>query len=355
MKYLLIDGNNLGIRCAFANNGLTNSLQIPTGAHFGFSQSILGLIRKFPNYQVLVAWDKRSKRRTLEAAEGVQKGIRPSGYKENRDRGDDLPAPIAQFYEQMPFLRKGLGAMGIPQIQINDFEADDVIASYVYKLKENNEVVAVTSDQDYMQLLDDNVRIWDGMKLVFKTKKEWIADTNLEPSKAIDIGAFSGDDSDNIFGAPGWGDGTSTKEIVKHGSMDGIFKVYHGKYDKLRDQYPDLDNENDFKVIKDVKNDPKNSNSKNMFPQIYFEMPFTGVCKAFYEGKIKIPKKELTVLMFEDRIRLAYSLKKMDCDIPNLPEIINPHIDFKKIKEYIEFYEMYSLADEMEIVFSNII
>lgn len=358
MKYLLIDGNNLAVRSAFANDQLQNTEGTPTGVHFGVFQSLIVLKKRFPGYQFLIVWDGKSARRTKEALEGVAKGLVPSGYKENRSRGDELPQPLKNFYQQSPYLQKGIGKTGIPQIRIQEFEADDIIASYAKILGKDNEVKVVTSDRDYWQMLDDNVSLWDGMKEINTTKKTWLAEYGLEPSQAIDMGALTGDTSDNIFGIPGWGEKTAIKELKIHGSWENILKSYHEKYDGLRNQYPDLhtieggNGDKLFKELKEAKSNPEKENSRPKFPEIYPGIPFSGVAFAFHEGKVKIPKSELMALMFEERIRLAYSLKRMDSEIDGLPDIESGEYNEDQLIEYLEYYDIYTLHDDIKI-FSN--
>lgn len=349
MKYLLIDGNNLAVRCAFANENLTNRYGIPTGVHFGVFQSIISLKKRFPEHQFLIVWDGKSARRVAEAKEGVTNGIVPSGYKENRDNGDERPQPLLDFYGQSAYLQRGIGQAGIPQIRLKEFEADDIIASYAKLLREHNEVVAVTSDKDYWQMLDDNVMLWDGMKESFTTKASWMKDFGIDPIKSIDLGALEGDTSDNIFGIPGWGMKTAIKEVKKHGSWKEVLKSYHDNHDSLRVTYPDIDDKTVFNELTKVKSDPKKATSRNKFPEISFEMPFTGVCKAFHEGAVKIPKSELMALMFEKRVELAYSLKKMDDEIEGLPIIEEEECNRDRLTEYLEYYDIHSLYDDIDV------
>lgn len=353
MKYLLIDGNNLAVRCAFANEELMSNEGIATGVHYGFLQSLISLKKQFVDYQCLIVWDGESARRVLEAQKGVEGGIVPSGYKENRDRGVDAPKPLQDFYAQSDLLKKGIGQTGIPQIRLPDFEADDVIASYANLLKKSdNEIVAVTSDNDYWQILDEKVSLWDGMKNKKTTKDSWESEYGVTIDKVVDIGALMGDSSDNIFGIPGWGQKTAIKAVVAHGGWKQIIETYHKKHDPLRKEYPDITDEKCFNELASAVSNPKNPNSRKKFPEIKFGMPFTGVCQALNDRKIKIVKSELMALVFEERIGLAYSLKKMDDDIAPLPDIVPGEINLDRLKEYMEYFDIYSLMDDIE-VFEN--
>ena len=344
MKYLLIDGNNLGIRSAFANSELKNKDDIPTGAHYGVFNSLISLKEKFPDYQILFAWDGKSKRRITEASAGVNAGIIKSGYKENRKK-DDQPKPLIDFYTQLPYLKKGIDQTGIPQIQYPEYETDDVIASYCKLLRSDNEVVCVTSDFDYLQLLDDNVSIYDGMKQLLTTKKNWEEENGITPDQYIDVGALEGDSGDNIFGVYGVGEKTAMELIKEHKTYKNMYDNLHKLYEPLRQQYLDLKQE-DFIRLQNIKT----KSDKPKYPEIDVNMPYTGVTLAVEDKKIKdIKKSILMVLMFEKRVDLAYSLKKMDCDIPDLPPIINKPVNKDRLKEYFSYFDMESLVARLDL------
>lgn len=346
MKYLIIDGNNLAIRHAFANKDLESHLGIPTACHFGVFNSLIGLKNRFGDYQFLIVWDGKSKRRMQESEDAVKRGLIPSAYKANRD----YPQPILDFHKQSPYLKRGIGQTGIPQIRLADYEADDVIASYCKLLRDDHEVVVVTSDHDYYQALHENVSLWDGMKMEGTTLAQWKERTGLEPHQHIDCGALSGDTSDNIFGIPGWGEKTATKSIVQSGTWQEVIKRLSAIYCDARDDYPDVYGD-DFKELEAVKT-PK-GNQK--YPDIKGGMPFSGVALAFEKGQWKPKSKSglkanLMALMFQERIELAYSLKSMDDDIDGLPEIVGTEPNRERILEYFDFYAIESLKDEVGIL-----
>jgi 5'-3' exonuclease len=222
--------------------------------------------------------------------------------------------------------------------------------------------VVVTSDHDYYQILSNNVSIWDGMKETEITNKTFEEKYKIEPKQHIDVGALMGDSSDNIFGIPGWGEKTALKEIQEHKSWKGVIEHFENKYKDLREKYPDLhtleDNEEktqedikkEFEDLKQTKSNPKKENSRLKYPEIYWGMPWSGVLSAFEKGEIKMPKSALMALCFQDRINLAYSLKKMDSDIEGLPEIKNSEFEQKDLIDYLDYYDIESLKNEIEIL-----
>lgn len=345
MKYLLIDGNNLAVRAAFANEGLKNSDGIPTGVHYGVFNSLINLKQKFPNHKTLIVWDGKSKRRMAESTRGVEDGLIPEAYKENRKK-DVMPQPLQDFYKQAPFLQKGIGQTGIPQIRLSDFEADDVVASYVNKLKsESEDIVLCTSDKDYFQLLDKNVRIWDGMKMSEITYDSLKKDFELEPIQMVDVGALMGDNGDNIFGIPGWGEKTAIKMIKQYKTWQKVLEMLKAKYDKHRVTYPDLVTSLTFDYLKDKKSEK----GRLVYPEISIDMPYAGVLSAFDQDKIDGSKTEIMALMFEKRVALAYSLKKMDDFISDLPEIIKEDVNKDRLNEYFEYYDMTTLQNAIDL------
>jgi len=344
MKYVLIDGNNLAIRCSFANAELMNSQGVPTGVHYGVFKSLLKIQDDFPNAQLLIAWDGKSKRRTLEANEGVKNGLVPSGYKENRPKGADKPAPLLSFESQSDYLKKAIDKLGIPQIRMPDYEADDIIAAYCHKLTGehetvDNSIVIITSDRDYYQLLSNNVVIFDAMKNMTISKALWEKENGLGIDHVISVGAFSGDASDNIFGVPGWGDNTAIKALQKHGSIKAVYEDMEAQVKKAREDYPDDISDEDFKELSEAKTQKGTS----VWPQVTRNLPYLGVALACHRGKIKLQKRTVMALIFKDRIRLAYSLKRMDKKIPNLPDVPSLQKDLDKLEEYCDYYEMPSL------------
>lgn len=358
-KYLIVDGNNMSCRMAFAQEGLTSNGN-STSVHFGVMSSLITLKKKFNDHVFLIVWDGKSKRRMQESEEAVKEGVVKSAYKANRKR-DEVPQELLHMYEQLPFLHRAIHELGISQIRLDDFEADDLVAAYCKKNKdEAKEIVCVTSDHDYYQLLDENVFVYDGMKDKLFTKATFIKENGIEPKQHVDCGAISGDSGDNIHGIPGWGEVGALKAIQKHGSWENFYKALHAEYDVFRVQYPDL-NEADFDKLANIRSEKeeikfKNGEpSKGKYPEITKDMPFSGVAFAF-ENKTWKPKKtagvkaDIMALMFEKRVALAFSLKKMDDDIADLPPITKGEFNESRIMEYLSYYEMDSLKEDIKVL-----
>jgi 5'-3' exonuclease len=361
MKYLFIDGNNLSIRHAFANEELSNQAGIPSGIHYGVFSSLISLREKFPTHQMLVVWDGKSKRRMEESQEGVKEGLIKSAYKENRDK-DEQPQPLLDFYEQSPFLKRGIEQAGIPQIRLHSFEADDIISSYCkYLYDEAEEMICLTSDHDYYQLLNDKVIIYDGMKDTMITEASFKEKYGITPEQHVDVGALMGDSGDNIFGISGWGEKTALKAIQEHGSWEAVIDHLKKLYDPIRQQYPDC-NQADFERLRNIRTPAEEKKFqagqewKGKYADIQQWMPYTGVALAFEDKRWKPTKdlktglkNNLLALMFEERIKLAYSLKKMDTNIEDLPSIENRELNRERLIEYFDYYDIESLKESVGV------
>lgn len=351
VKYLLIDGNNLGVRTSFANKELGIDMldyssdtfnpdeilrhdnRFPTGSLHGFFRTVASIRRLFPDRYLCVVWDGKGKQRIIASREAADRGLVPQAYKENRG---NPPEQVVNFHRQKPELMAALSMTDIPQVAKPDEEADDVIASYVTALA-GNDVLILTNDKDYYQLFSDGVRILDSSGTVLD--ETWFRRTyGISPQQWIEVGGMQGDAGDNIFGVPWWGEGTAVKEIAKHGSCAGIMAEYHKSFDHLRVKYPDVKGEH-FALLKNSET----ADGKRKFPGVKEWMPFTGVALAYDGGAIKMPRNVVMALVYEERIALARSLKAMHRDIrlPSLPA----QIERDKVADFVAFCRKYALRE----------
>lgn len=351
MKFLLIDGNNIGVRAAFANKDLRadftdysqdinpdstigSSSDMPTGAIHGFFRTLNAVMRAYPDRFVVVTWDGKSKSRVLASRKAVEKGIIPQEYKGNRT-SDQRPQQVIDFHVQRPIIMDALSKTNIPQIAKNDEEADDIIASCVSCLK-GQDILILTNDRDYYQLLDaSSILNSDGHVL----NENWYrASFGISPAQWVDVGALMGDDGDNIFGLPWWGKTTAIREIAKHGTCEAVINHFISTYGHLRDKFPDIKGD-EFDVLRNLKT----ADEKPRMPHIKEWMPFTGVALAYEQGKVKLPRNALMALVYQDRVPLAKQLKKMRSFIkmPQLP------VDLKRDcrHEFVSICEKYGLRE----------
>lgn len=231
MKTILIDGNNLCHRVYWANMNLTYNDK-PIGCVYGFFKSLVFLKQKYPSGNFIIAWDRKSQRRKMIAAEAIEKGLITKDYKENRkERQDEKKDDFKSIYEQMDIIREGLNYVNCFQIHMDNEEADDIIYSYVKTLE--GDKVIVSSDNDFLQCLEyDDVVIFDAMKKMSWNKEVFEEEFGFSPALWVDAGAIIGDKSDEIQGVEGWGPKTTYKYIIEHGNINDVLNALKNK-DKL--------------------------------------------------------------------------------------------------------------------------
>ena len=113
----------------------------------------------------------------------------------------------------------------MPSIELANYEADDLIATYAKKIiKEGAKVTVISSDKDLMQLVSDNIRLYDPMKSKVLGEKEVFEKFGVKPHQVIDVQSLAGDSSDNIPGVPGIGIKTAAELINKYKTLDVLLK-----------------------------------------------------------------------------------------------------------------------------------
>ncbi len=219
--FYLIDGSGYIFRAYYALPPLTRKSDgLPTGAVSGFCSMLFKLLEDSKSNQNL-----QKPTHFAVIFDSARKTFRNqiySGYKANRSEAPDDLAP------QFEYIRKSVLAFNLPSIELNNYEADDLIATYVDKiLKKGAKVTIVSSDKDLMQLYKKNVRIFDPMKNKFISEEDIKNKFGVDSSKVIDVQSLAGDSSDNVPGVPGIGVKTAAELINRYGNLDKLLKHAH--------------------------------------------------------------------------------------------------------------------------------
>ena len=228
--FYLIDGSGYIFRAYYALPPLTRKSDgLPTGAVSGFCSMLFKLLEDSKSTDNLerpthfaVIFDSGRKTFRNEIY---------SDYKANRSEAPDDLAP------QFEYIRKSVQAFNLPSVELINYEADDLIATYVEQiLKIGAKVTVVSSDKDLMQLFKKGVRIYDPMKNKFINEDDVLKKFGVISSKVIDVQALAGDSSDNVPGVPGIGIKTAAELINKYGSLEKTLKsVNEIKQNKRRE------------------------------------------------------------------------------------------------------------------------
>ena len=222
MKNLfLIDGSGFIFRAFYALPPLTNPQGIPINAVYGYCNMILNIYEKFKPEQMIVVFDTK------------KKTFRSDIYKEYKSNRTDPPE---ELIPQFSIIRDATDALQIPRLEMDGYEADDIIATYTKQAEERGvSVTIISSDKDLMQLVNKNTKMYDSMKDKFIGVKEVKEKFGVEPSKIIDVQALAGDRIDNIPGVSGIGVKTAAELINNFNSLENVLaKVNEIKQPKRR-------------------------------------------------------------------------------------------------------------------------
>lgn len=215
-RLVIIDGKSIFYRGYYAMPNLSTADGTPTGGVYGFAALALELFKKLKPDYVCVAWDKPKTniRKRLE--------IWPE-YKAGRK-----PAP-ADFYAQIPMLHELLETFGWPLYELDDYEADDIMATLAHKAAAQGvETCLITSDLDALQAIEPLVHVYaikKGLTNIDLYKPESFTEKyGLRVDQFLDLKSLKGDSSDNIPGVPGIGEKTATQLLSQFETLDGIYE-----------------------------------------------------------------------------------------------------------------------------------
>ncbi|WP_042163848.1 5'-3' exonuclease [Paenibacillus gorillae] len=216
-KVLIVDGMAVLFRAFYATSysGYIRKTKagLPTNAIYGFIQYFFDAITTFQPTHVICCWDMGSKTfRTEQFAD----------YKGNRGE------PPLELIPQFDLVKEVVAEMGIPNVGIVGFEADDCIGTLSRQLRDEAEVYILTGDHDMLQLVSDKVKV----VIMKKGKLNYaiydlaylLEDKQLAPHQIIDIKGFMGDTSDNYPGVKGIGEKTALKLLMDYDTVEGVLE-----------------------------------------------------------------------------------------------------------------------------------
>lgn len=209
----LLDGNSLINRAFYALPPLTGKKGEPTNAVYGLTTMLLRLLDDYKPDQIMVAFDLSGP---------TFRHVQFEAYKAHRKGMPD------ELRSQIPLMKELLDKMGIPRLELQGWEADDLIGTAAKKAEQAGyRVFIVTGDRDSFQLISQQITvlftkrgITDTEKLDPETLK---ASYGVTPEQVVDLKGLMGDSSDNIPGVPGVGEKTAKKLLETYGSLEGIY------------------------------------------------------------------------------------------------------------------------------------
>ena len=322
-KIVLVDGNNLMFRAYFATaysgNLMKNSKGLPTNALYGFVNMINKIIQEENPEYFAVAFDIGKTFRHEEYGD----------YKAGRAKTPD------ELKTQLSYAPTLLEKMGIKHLELEGYEADDIIGTLSRMADEDPEwdALLVTSDHDYLQLITDvvNIKLLQSKGFIKYNPKNFFEDYGIIPPRVVDLKAIMGDASDNIPGVKGIGEKGALKLLQEYDTLDGIYEhideIKGATHDKLVN-----DKENayfSYKLATIDKNAPikvkfedlKYNGPTNELNDFYRELEFYSLVNKTITPKKEVKKVDIKELNSVDELDkknpIAYYI---ECDNENYHE-----------------------------------
>lgn len=279
----LVDGSSYIHRAYHAIRDLSSSKGLPTNAIFGFTKMLIKLMEeKRPKY-LAVVFD----------AKGPT--FRHELFKEYKSTRPPMPDDLV---EQIPYIKRIIDGFNIVSLEKEGYEADDIIGSLARKgEKEGFEVVIVSGDKDFRQIISPNISMWDPMKDKVIDYDSFRKEYQIEPEQMVDVMGLSGDSSDNIPGVPGVGEKTALSLVKEYGSIDGVYEnIEEIKKKKLKEnllQSKELAYiskelvriKTDLEIIDDLKHLKVKTPNREILSELFRELEFKSLWDQFVEVK----------------------------------------------------------------------
>jgi len=206
----LVDGNSYIYRAYHAIGHLSNSKGIPTNAIYGFTKMLLKLIEEKTPTHLAVVLDAKGP------------NFRHELYKEYKATRPPMPDDLIM---QLPYIWSVIKGLNVKLIEKSGYEADDIIGTLARMGEEKNfDIMIVTGDKDFKQIISSRISLWDTMKDNVTDYRAFLEEYGLEPCQVIDMMGLSGDSSDNIPGVPGVGEKTAVNLIKEYGSIENVYE-----------------------------------------------------------------------------------------------------------------------------------
>lgn len=298
-RVIVIDGNSLIYRAFFALPPLTTKEGIVTNGIYGFFSMYYKILEEYNPKYLAVVFDKKGSTFRHKEYEA---------YKAGRAKMPD------ELSIQFPIVKEILSTLEISTLEIQNYEADD-IAGTIAKIAslENKEVLLVSGDRDYLQLVDENTNVLFTKKGISeiacydieKIKEEY----EMTPNQLIDLKGLMGDKSDNIPGVPGIGPKTGIKLIKEYGSIENI--------------YANLENMKKSSVKTKLEENKQQAFMSKMLATIITDVPLKNEIEDF---KLECVDSEKTLELYK-KYELKSLYEKLSGDI-NIEEVVQEEIEF---------------------------
>ena len=311
-KLFLIDGSSYLFRAFYAIGHLSNSKGLPTNATFGFIQMLLKVLKEHRPDYLAVIFDSKAPT------------FRSEVYKEYKANRPAMPEALTP---QIPYIKKIIEGYRIALLEMEGYEADDLIGTVAKRLESEVDVVIITGDKDILQLVSDRIQVYDTMKEKRFGVEEVIQRFGVSPEQVVEVMGLSGDAIDNIPGVPGIGEKTAIQLIKAYGSIENLLihveeiprkklKEYlktHGDLARLSRQLATIHTNAPVRCqLKDFSLSPPDLKS---LKEIFKELEFNKLLKELFQEKTSLSAGRVYRLITDrnELLALLEELRKAAC------------------------------------------
>jgi DNA polymerase-1 len=309
LRLFLIDGSSYIFRAFYAIGHLSSSKGVPTNAAFGFTQMLLKVLKDHQPDYVVIALDSRAPT------------FRSEVYKEYKANRPAMPENLAA---QIPYIKRIIEGFRIATLELDGYEADDLIGTVAKGVESEVDVVIITGDKDILQLVDERIQVYDTMKEKRYGIQEVIERFGVRPDQVVDVMGLAGDAIDNIPGVPGIGEKTATTLIKDFGSIEHLLDHLdqvpqkklkeklstHGKLAKLSKELATI--HTDVPIRCELKDFALASSDAESLREIFKELEFTKFLKDLPRDQRGPEKDYRLVTNREEFIALLENLKRIN-------------------------------------------
>lgn len=314
-KVCLIDGSGYIFRAFYALPMMTSPQGVPVNAVLGFMNMFMRLTTKIKCDYCLVLFDAK------------RQNYRNDIFKDYKGTRKETPE---ELIPQFPIIHRAVEILNLNHLEMEGFEADDLIATYAKKATDKGyDVVVVSADKDLMQLIRDGVEFYDSMKDKFFTPEDVKEKFGVYPDKVVDVQALAGDSIDNVPGVPGIGLKTAAELVNQFGSLDEVLlRAGEIKQNKRRETLlANIENARISKQLVELKQDVEVE--KNIEDYICRAPVMEEVLQFVAEYDLKSLKSRVEKWVVEQQVRCGQIVEVKKEVIKNY-ELIQDEVTLKK-------------------------
>ena len=302
----------------------SQKIKIHTSAVYGYLTTTLKILEQFKPQYLMYCFDRKEPSHRLKY------------YKEYKANREAMPEDLEK---QMPYIHQATEFMGIQKIDLKGYEADDLIGSLACWAKNNKaQVVVISSDKDFAQLVDSYIKLYDPMKDIYYDiegiQKKW----GVKPNQMVDYLAIVGDSSDNIPGVRGIGKKGAQKLLTEYQTMEDLYSNLDKVPDKLAQKLKESKKEafisqklarivTDLKLVSQFKDFEKQDLKQTEMLELLDQLEFRSIRKKLFKPEAETTKQTTTSLSPTEKSTLPRikGLRKYSWTLNELQESLRPY------------------------------